>query len=264
MIFVDSHFHLDSETFSLCKNDCENHAGVISVCSKNELKKVHEIKQAFPLEKIAVSFGAYNAYDFLENAEYVLDYGKKDLELIEKFLKTDEIDAVGEAILDASTQGNRRTLKAQIEIFSEEVNLAKKYQKNLIIHCVRCMMQLFEFSSLLKDIPAVVFHGFSGTVHEAEYFLKHGVNCFFSFGASLVNGKKSATSSVSSLPIERILFETDFPFCNIRGSKLSRLETLYHIYCAAAKVRSLSLEQLTKQIYFNFSNAFFNSATNSL
>ena len=269
-IFVDAHFHLaeNSHVFEKINGKApENFAGAINVSSAEELENALLLKKLFPPRHIAVSFGAFSFFENLCDTEAVLNLGRENLAALDAALKGSSgayIDAVGEAILDASTKERRSTLDAQLEIFKEQIKLAKSYEKRLVIHCVRAVPLIFELVPVLKKLPAVVFHGWGGSVNEAETLLKRGINCFFSIGTSLVNGKKSAAACVAALPLERILFETDFPYCNVKGVRLSQLETLRNVYSFAAEKRSVNMEDLAVQAYYNFSRAFFSSAINSL
>ena len=265
MLFADSHFHLTEEFCAKPENE-PTFAGTINVSSIQELEKAEKIKSAFAPQRIALAFGSFSFFDRLEDSEAVLSFGRSTLDSLETVLQrtSKAFDAVGEAVLDAASQERRKTLNAQTEIFSRQLKLAEKYGKCLVIHCVRAMPLIFEFAPMLKKLPAVVFHGWSGSVNEAGSLLKRGINCFFSIGTPLINGKKSAAACAAALPLERILFETDFPYCNVKGVRLSQLETIKNVYSFAAAKRSVSMEDLAVQVYCNFSRAFFNSAINSL
>ena len=265
MLFADSHFHLTEEFCAKPENE-PAFAGTINVSTLEELEKAEKIKSAFAPQKIALAFGAFSFFDRLDDSSVVLSLGRNTLDSLETVLQrnSNAFDAVGEAVLDAATPGRRKTLDAQLEIFKGEIELAEKYGKSLVIHCVRAVPLIFELAPVLKNLPAVVFHGWGGTVAEAEALLKRGINCFFSIGTLLLNGKKSAAACAATLPLERILFETDFPYCNVKGVRLSQLETLRNVYAFAAKIRSFSMEDLAVQVYCNFSRAFFSSAINSL
>lgn len=264
MLFVDSHFHL-TEEFCTSQEIFKDFAGIINVSSYNEMKKAEEIKKSFPQNRIALAFGAFSFFDYADNAESLLRLGKNDIASIESLLQKDpsSVDAIGEAILDAFSK-RRQTVNEQLEIFRQEMALAKRYNKPLIIHCVRCMPLIFGLSSLLKELPSVIFHGWSGSADEAQSLLNRGLNCFFSIGTPLINGKKSAAASAVALPLERLMFETDYPYCKIKGLKFSQLESIQNVYSYAAEKRGISLENLSDKVYYNFSRALFNSTMNSL
>lgn len=265
MLFADSHFHL-TEEFCVKPENKSAFAGTINVSTLEELEKAEKIRSASAPQKIALAFGAFSFFDRLDDSNAVLSLGRNTLDSLESVLQrnSNAFDAVGEAVLDAATPERRKTLDAQFEIFKGEIELAEKYGKSLVIHCVRAVPLIFELAPLFKKLPAVVFHGWGGTAAEAEALLKRGINCFFSIGTPLLNGKKSAAACAAALPLERILFETDFPYCNVKGVRLSQLETLKNVYASAAKIRSFNMEDLAVQVYCNFSRAFFNSAINSL
>ena len=265
MLFADSHFHL-TEEFCAKPEKEPAFAGTINVSTLEELEKAEKIKSVFAPQKIALAFGAFGFFDRLDDSNAVLSLVRNSLDSLEAVLQrnSNAFDAVGEAVLDAATPERRKTLDAQLEIFKAEIEFAEKYGKSLVIHCVRAVPLIFELAPVLKKLPAVVFHGWGGSVNEAESLLKRGINCFFSIGTTLVNGKKSAAACAAALPLERLLFETDFPYCNVKGMRLNQLETLRNVYASAAKIRSFSMEDLAVQVYCNFSRAFFSSAINSL
>lgn len=82
----------------------------------------------------------------------------------------------------------RHTLALQRSIFVEELRLAQQYHLPIVVHQRRAMHEIFAQISSLKRLPAVIFHGYSGTFLEALSLRKRGVHAYFSVGTPLLWG----------------------------------------------------------------------------
>lgn len=119
------------------------------------------------------------------------------------------VAAVGECGFDLYSSERKATLPQQRIVLERQLEIAAVHAKPVIFHSVRSSQLLFEYETLLKIVPSVIFHAWSGTASEAETLLRHGVNAWFSFGRLLVAGGKKACECVEKLPVERLLPETD-------------------------------------------------------
>jgi TatD DNase family protein len=99
------------------------------------------------------------------------------------------------------------------------------------------MHKVFAHKKALKRMKAVVFHGFSGTDHDAASLLAAGINAYFSFGTAILNNHKKAQKAVALIPAARLLFETDAPYQPPRGKEFSHYRDLAPIREKAAALR---------------------------
>jgi TatD DNase family protein len=127
---------------------------------------------------------------------------------------------VGEVGLDAGPRFYK-SLETQKEVFARVLSLcASTGDKILTTHSVRATKDVLDM--IEKYMPPsrgrIVLHWFTGTAKEAKRAVDLG--CFFSVNAEmLVNEKRAAITK--TLPLNRILTETDGPFTQISGRAAS-------------------------------------------
>ena len=113
---------------------------------------------------------------------------------------------IGECGLDLFRDNN---LKEQTQIFKAHLKLNSKIDLPYFFHCRNAYKEL---ESLIIGTKGVI-HSFDGTYEEAEKFIKMG----FYIG---INGCSLKTEEnlkvIEKIPLERILLETDSPYCMIR------------------------------------------------
>lgn len=163
---------------------------------------------------------------YIKNIE--IDYSQ-----IELMAKATNVLAIGEIGLD-------RAIKTDIEIqknvFIKQLQIAKKVNKPIIIHCVRAYSDIQE---IIKKHPyKYIFHGFNANKIIAENLISKGV--FLSFGYELIQNK-NLQNTFKQLPINKIFFETDESDVNIKD-----------IYKFASELLNIKFEALEKQIQNNF------------
>ena len=124
---------------------------------------------------------------------------KHDQSLLEKRLLENPAAGVGEIGLDS---------KAPLEqeaVFAAQFALAAKLRRPVVVHCVKRFDRLKAFFKQTKLFPpAVLLHGFSGTVQDAAFFAKYP--CFFSF-----SGRNLKPEVLTAVPADRLTAETDSP-----------------------------------------------------
>lgn len=123
---------------------------------------------------------------------------------------------VGEIGLDAGLH-YYRSLEQQKEVFERIIRLcAAARDKVISVHSVRATKAVLD--TIEQHLPPthgrVVLHWFTGSSAEAKRAIDLG--CYFSInGEMLANPKRRAL--VATLPLDRLLTETDGPFTHIRG-----------------------------------------------
>lgn len=202
-------------------------------------------------DKVFLSFGIHPQ---CVNQNTNLDELKSFLIMLAKDKK---LDAVGEMGFDFFTQEFKNNAELQEEIFCFQLELAKEFNLPIVIHCRKANEKLFEYSKVLKKLPAVLFHSFMGTPIEAKSLLSRGINAYFSFGKQMLNNNKKVIACVKELPLERLLCETDAPFQTLKDEKETYLSDIKIVYDAAWKIKKeeisdLSFEDFCKKNYFNF------------
>lgn len=181
--------------------------------------------------------------------------------VLEQALTEGKIAAIGEVGFDLYDDSFKVSEGVQRRIFEDQLALARQYSLPVVLHVRRAMHLIFSYVPLLKKLPAVVFHSYSGTPGEALSLLQRGVAAYFSFGNTLLLNHKQARAVCAQIPVERLLFETDAPYQGQRGAPYASYRDLPRIVQEAAELRkgkgdALSEEALAAQVAENFFRIF--------
>lgn len=176
--------------------------------------------------------------------------------VLEELARQKRIQAVGEAGFDLFTPEYQATLPRQLEVWCLQLELARKCQLPLVVHCRRAMDKIFLYTKELKALPAVVFHAYPGSPQEAGNLLRRGVNAYCSFGKELIRGRRNSIQCVESLPLERLLAETDAPYQTLRHQAATPPEDIKRVYGEFVKIRGIGEDELKKQLLDNFCSLF--------
>ncbi len=163
-----------------------------------------------------------------------------DLEIIEEKLKSKECLALGECGLDKRIE---IPLSIQIAVFEQQIALAERYQKPLVLHLVAAFDELIEIKKRLKISVPIVIHGFSKNEQVAKQLLDAGF--YLSFGKYLLRNPE-LKAVFKSVPNDKFLLETDT--CE---------ETIESVYALATRYKGLTLEEMQQQVEENFKKLFF-------
>ena len=149
-----------------------------------------------------------------------------------------EADAVGEIGLDSACDVD---IERQLSLFCEQLELAERYQKPVVIHCVRTFEQVM--NCLAKyNLRAVIFHGFIGSPEQAKRAIERGY--FLSFGERTFRSPKSL-DSLRKTPLGQLFCETD-------DSSI----TIEEIYSQIANALNISTESLIGITNENYNKIF--------
>ena len=165
----------------------------------------------------------------------------ENLPFLEGLLQEKRICAIGECGLDFFTPEFSAKRAAQEKAFAAQLELAARFSVPVIVHARKATQEIFASAAALKKVPAVVFHSFAGTLIDARSLLEKGVNAYFSFGKPLMNGAKKAILCVRSLPLERLLFETDAPYQTLKGERFTSPAEIADVYQTAFELRTAGL-----------------------
>jgi TatD DNase family protein len=176
--------------------------------------------------------------------------GHNEIDLFEQLL--DGTRYVGEIGLDAGPR-YFKSLEKQRSLFERIlVKCAEHGDKILSIHAVRATREVLAL--LERRLPThrgkVVLHWFGGSKAEAKKASELG--CYFSINAEMMKSD-SRRAVVASLPIERILTETDGPFTMIQNRPAKPSDVAVTIAALAALLK-LDIALLQSQINANLCN----------
>ncbi|MCW8869429.1 MAG: TatD family hydrolase [Proteobacteria bacterium] len=201
---IDSHIHLDDPRFD--DDRCQllqqaRAAGVsgfvVPATVFSGFEKIKSLAQSH--SDVFPAFGLH---------PYFADQHKqKDVEKLVSFLQNNQAVALGECGLDFHRDDLDRD--QQIDIFEQQVEIAKDLQLPLILHVNGAVQAVFEILKKHQYFDAVM-HSFNGSVEQARQITETGV--ILGFGTAVVNPKaRKLHQVVKSVDIENMVIETDAP-----------------------------------------------------
>ncbi|WP_294430965.1 TatD family hydrolase [uncultured Treponema sp.] len=217
---------------------------------------IRALQNGFAAATIPTAFASFGIHPQSVNSAYLKENFHADFSYLESLVSEKKIVAIGECGFDFFTPEFKSTANEQSVVFEAQLYLSQKYNVPMVLHLRKSIEKIFTYSKDLRKLPAVVFHSFPGTVREAESLKNHGLRAFFSFGKTIINGKKSAIDCVKNLPIENLLFETDAPYQTLKGEIATSPAEIRIVYEEASRLRSVQLEELCEKVYENFSEVF--------
>ena len=118
-----------------------------------------------------------------------------------------KIRAIGEIGLDYHYDGFDR--EKQIELFEKQLETANELELPVIVHSREATEDTVNI--IKKYRPRGILHCFSGSAETAEEILKLGMYIGFSGVITFKNAKK-AIRALETVPVDRLLLETDCPY----------------------------------------------------
>lgn len=153
-----------------------------------------------------------------------------------EFAGKEAVKMIGECGLDRL---RGPSLDLQQRVFEDQIHLAEKLKKPVIIHCVKCFSELLMVKKKLNPTVPLVVHGFNNKAEVAGELIRH--NFYLSFGAALLLEGSNAQKVLSLIPENRIFLETD-----------DRDISVERIYEKAALLKNVSVNQLKEIIFANY------------
>lgn len=210
----------------------------------NVYPAIFEIDNSFS-NKI-ISLGIHPLFIKSENIE-------EELSVLRRNLNKKNVLAVGEVGLDRFSKTN---LTIQEYCFVEQIKLANKNYKPIIIHCVRCFSELIHIKKKQKTNIAWIIHAFQANEIITKQLIKH--DFYFSLGADIIrltdnnSIKQNMTDrefkllmTINIIPINRVFLETDEAAVHIKA-----------VYKAFAIIKEIELVKLISIIHSNFKKCF--------
>ncbi|TYI02270.1 hypothetical protein ES332_A11G257300v1 [Gossypium tomentosum] len=130
---------------------------------------------------------------------------------LKEFFETTPSAAVGEIGLDKGSKGREIDFNDQIEVFRQQLELAKELKKPASVHCVRAFGDLFHIVKDIGSFPdGLLLHSYLGSAEMVPEFVKSGA--YFSLSGYIMPMKvQKAKKMLKTIPLERILLESDAP-----------------------------------------------------
>jgi TatD DNase family protein len=242
-MLTDTHAHLDGAAFD------DDREQMIQRAVEQGVTRIVNI--GFNRETIQTTMQLVEAYDFIYGAvgwhpQDAKDMLPEDLLWIEQLCLHEKIVAIGEIGLDYYWDTSPK--ETQHRVFREQIQLARKINKPIIIHNREAHQDILQ---ILKEEKANevggIMHCFSGSWETAKICLD--MNFYISFAGPLTyKNAKQPKEVLSQVPLDRLLFETDAPYLTPHPHRGKRNESSYVrlVAEAAAEIHGLSLEEIAQ------------------
>jgi TatD DNase family protein len=198
------------------------------------LELVNQYPQEFDSKVPFYSIGIHPLYINDQRLE-------SDLKIVDEKLALSECLALGECGLDKRSE---TSFELQVSILERQLQLAEKYKKPVVIHCVVAFQELIEIKKRLKISVPMIVHGFSKKIELAQQLIDNGF--YLSFGKNLVQNPE-LEFVFTSIPNNRFLLETD-----------TIEQGIQDVYALAATYKKLELIELQEIVNKNYHKVFKN------
>lgn len=265
-MLIDTHSHLYFPEF---KDDLEQ---VLDRCVENDVTAlitvgvdVETSKISLELESSKVKFFSTIGIHPHEAHKYASSESLQQAiaELEQIYLKNPKkVIAVGECGLDY-LEKDKKIRGLQKQLFQAQINLAKKLNLPLIIHCrddrsenpenVDAWLDVLEMAGNYKGL----LHCYSGTKEITQKAL--AANFLISFAATITYPKNEyLREAVKLIPLEKISLETDCPFLPPQSKRGQRNEptTVAEIAKLIAELKEVNVQEIAKQTSDNVAQLF--------
>lgn len=192
----------------------------------------HPGEQAIPLDQLH-SIGIHPWYINELDISKVLNF-------LTSSISNKNMAAIGECGLDRIIDV---PIKIQEQIFIEQIKIAEKFNKPMIIHCVKAFDGLMRIKKENSISAPLIIHGFNNSVQIAKQLLAH--DFYLSFGKALLMEGSNAQKTFEDAPLNKVFLETDDSDAGIKT-----------IFKKAAIIKKISEEELKEKIFLNFKKVF--------
>ena len=243
MTLTDTHTHLYSEEFAEDRDAMMQRAldaGVtrlfVPSIDSTYTQQMYDIERQYP-ENVFLMMGLHPTY--------VKENYKEELAHVERELASRKFAAVGEIGIDLYWDKTR--LAEQQYAFKHQIQLAKKYNLPINIHCRDAFDEVFEVLESEKgDDLFGIFHCFTGDFEQAQRAISYNMKLGIGGVATFKNGK--IDQFLADIDLKHIVLETDAPYLSPVPHRGKRNESSYTLLVAQklAGIYEISLDEIAE------------------
>jgi TatD DNase family protein len=247
-MWIDSHSHLNDQAYqddypAVIKAAVDNGITAMLVvgCDLDSSRRAIALAKEYSMIWAAVGVHPQDAKSW--NTDVAAE--------ITALLTEPKVVAVGEIGLDYHYLYSSRD--EQLKAFQEQLQLAKEYNKPIIIHDREAHQDTYTLLTEEKLGPAGgVMHCFSGSRELALGFLKLGLHISFAGPLTFTNAEKLRSVAVE-IPLNRLLVETDCPYLTPHPFRGRRNEPLRVALVGEklAEIKQLPVDQVMEATIAN-------------
>ena len=246
MLF-DTHAHMDDRAFhedreELLAGFAQKGVGLVMNpgCSLTSSRNAVALAEKYPFVYAAVG----------SHPDVADEVNETVLEEYRKLCKlSNKVKAIGEIGIDYHYEDIPRDL--QLKAFRMQMELARELGLPVIVHEREAHE---DGMAVVREFPDVtgVFHCYSGSAEMARQLVDKGWYIGFTGVLTFKNARK-AIETAASIPIDRIVLETDCPYMAPVPHRGKRNDPGYLGYMAEklAEIRGMSLEEIHEITYEN-------------
>lgn len=252
-MLIDTHAHLDMKAFDADRDAVVDRSlkggvhGIISVgIDRKSSVRAIELAGQYPCVKAAIGYHPHNAQGCTP----------ADLAELAPLAEDPAVVAWGEIGLDFYREYSNP--EAQQPVFEEQLTMAHDLGLPVVIHDREAHEAVYgALKKMGKGDRKGVIHCFSGDLALAQAFMDLGY--YISIPGTVTYKTATITQQVAaSLPLDRLLVETDAPFLTPVPNRGRRNEPLFVTYTAreVARLRGLELAEVARQTTQNAAYLF--------
>ncbi|MBO5865194.1 MAG: TatD family hydrolase [Bacteroidaceae bacterium] len=227
--FVDTHTHIFTTEFDGDRADAVQRAldaGVGTLC----LPAINEGSLAALMALCDTYPGVCHPMIGLHPTELDEEYNAVLDRMYELLKKDNRFIAIGEVGLDFYWDDTKE--KEQNEVFRRQIEWALETKLPLVIHSRSAFDELYAIMDEYRGRGlSGVFHCFSGTAEEAQKLLSFD-GFYLGIGGVVTYKKSTLPDVLKSVPLERVVLETDSPYLAPVPKRGKRNESAYVPYVA--------------------------------
>lgn len=240
VVMFDTHAHLTDEKFGADRNEmyarflaCPNPMAVVIGCDMDEIDEAIDFARAH--DELHYAIGIHPSYiDKFNEQDFLKKVDIHDPKLV----------AIGEIGLDYYEGNPDREL--QIKAFDTQIKIAKRLGLPFCVHCRDAYGDCLQV--LKANAPyehGGIMHCYSGSAEWASEVIKMGFYISFSGNVTFKNASR-LREVAKTIPLDRILAETDCPYLAPEGKRGSRNEpaNVQFVIDCLAKLHNVSYEEM--------------------
>ena len=252
---IDTHTHLYLDHFKDDIDDVIQRALSVGVekfylpsISSKYNESMHDLESKFP-DRVFCMIGLHPCY--------VDNKFEQEIEFVKERIKSNKYKAIGEIGIDLFHE--KKYFDQQIIAFEEQIKLALEYDLPIVIHSRESFDEIFEVLKKYKsDKLRGIFHCFTGNEDQARKIID--LNFFLGIGGVVTFKNGKISEFLSSIPLNRIVLETDSPYLAPVPYRGKRNESSYLSIIASklSEIYNLDVSEISRITQQNSNEIFEN------
>ena len=243
-MFIDTHCHLDFEIFDKTRDNLLLECKTLSI--NNFLNPATQYSHWDRLiainekhSNISICFGLHPIF--------INSHTKDHLNALEKYTSRYNTKLIGEIGLDKRVSD----FDKQIEVFTNQVDIANNLHKQIIIHSVKSHNETIQIIKNYKFKHGGVIHAFNGNIDIAKSYIDLGFK--LGIGGLITQPNSKIKTTLNSIHIENIVLETDSPDMKLYDSKqnINTPASIIDIFETLCDIYQINTDIIQQQIYKN-------------